>query len=66
MKKQITKSDLLSTLDAFRQSVEDIPETAPIFRVKTKYSDYIQIAQGATCLELRIRKNVPNPYAVIA
>ncbi len=66
MKEQITKSDLLDTLDALRQSVENIPDTAPIFRAKTRYSDYIQIAQGSTCLEVRIRKNVPNPYAVIA
>ncbi len=66
MKEQISKSDLLSTIDTLRQSVENIPETAPIFQVKTKYSDYIQIAQGDSCLEVRIRKNVPNPYAVIA
>ncbi len=66
MKEQITKSDLLSALDTLRQSVEDIPESAPIFRAKTAFSDYIQIAQGATCLEVRIRKDVPNPYAVIA
>ncbi len=66
MKEQITKSDLLGMLETLRQSVENIPETAPIFRAKTKYSDYIQIAQGATCLEVRIRKDVPNPYAVIA